>query len=243
MPGALSRRHLDRADRGACRTAVHAVGQEHVRLRHPRAGPAVPAARHPRQKAGVMAALVARLTDERVAPDHDLARRAARGAPYRAVGRQRLSRHGSHSHSLSRLYRPSLEHHDGLCRPAFARPCHLCRARRLYRGGAVHALRRRPVVRLSRRHAGCRGVRRGHRLSRFPLRRHRRLFRHPHHRLRRICPHRLRPSRHRQRRRRPVPAGRAICAQRSVAAARRSDDVLLRDPRRHARRVHPVPRC
>ena len=35
----------------------------------------------------------------------------------------------------------------------------------------------------------------------------------------------------RQRLERPVPAGQAICAQRSVAAARRSDDVLLRDPR------------
>ena len=223
MPGALRRRRPDRADRGAGRIAVHAVRQEHVRLRHPGAGAAVPAARHPRQEGDVMAAgspPSSRVDRRHVAPDDAPARRAARGARRRAVDRQRLSRHRPHSHSLSRLYRPGLEHHDGLRRPAFARPCHLCRAGRLCRGGAVHALRRRPVARLSRRHAGRRGLRGDHRLSRLPLRRHRRLFRHPHHRLCRVRPHRLRSSRLRQRLRRLVPAGRAICAQRSVAAAR-----------------------
>ena len=44
-----------------------------------------------------------------------------------------------------------------------------------------------------------------------------------------------------QRLRRPVPAGRAICAQRSVAAARRSDDVLLRDPRGDGAGVPALP--
>ena len=175
------------------------------------AGAAVPAAGHSRQEAGVMSAVAARLAG-------DVSRRtmiwlaallaALVVAPWVV---ERLSRHRPHSHSLSRLYRPGLEHHDGLRRPAFARPCHLCRARRLCRGGAVHALRRRPMVRLACRDAGRRRLRRGHRLSRLSLRRDRRLFRHPHHRLCRIRPHRLRPSRYRQRLRRLVPAGRAIC--------------------------------
>ena len=44
------RRRADRADRSAGGLAVHAVGQEHVRLRHPGAGAAVPAAGHSRQE-------------------------------------------------------------------------------------------------------------------------------------------------------------------------------------------------
>ena len=90
-----------------------------------------------------------------------------------------------------------------------------------------------PWIGLSRGDAGGRGVRRDHRLSRFPL------SASP----ASISPFSPSPSPSsrgigfdhlglRQRVGRPVPAGRAICAQRSVAAARQSDDVLLRDPRR-----------
>ena len=78
-------------------------------------------------------------------------------------------------------------------------------------------------------------VRRDHWLSGVSLRRRRRLFRHPHHRVCRVRAHRLRSSGLRQRICRPVPAGRAICPQRSVAAARQPDDVLLRDPGRDGR--------
>ena len=53
------------------------------------------------------------------------------------------------------------------------------------------------------------GLRRGHRLSRVPLRRRRRLFRDPHHRLRRVRAHRLRPFQLGRRLGRAVPAGRA----------------------------------
>ena len=74
--------------------------------------------------------------------------------------------------------------------------------------------------------------RRRHRLSRLPLRRRRRLFRHPHHRLRRIRAHRLRPLELDRRLGRPVPAGRAIHAQRPLEPARPSGDVLLRPARR-----------
>ena len=53
-----ARRRADRAYRGARRAHVHAVGQEHVRVRDPGAGAAVPAARHPREAAGMMERLL-----------------------------------------------------------------------------------------------------------------------------------------------------------------------------------------
>ena len=56
MAGRAARRPVDRSDRGACRFAVHAVSQKHVRLRHSRTGAVVSAARHPRQKIDLMAA-------------------------------------------------------------------------------------------------------------------------------------------------------------------------------------------
>ena len=52
--GRAHRRRADRADRGDGRTAVHALGQEHVRLRHPGAGAAVPPARHHGQENRIM---------------------------------------------------------------------------------------------------------------------------------------------------------------------------------------------
>ena len=63
--------------------------------------------------------------------------------------RQRLPAHRSDPHSLLRLRGAGLEHHDGLCRPAVARPRALCRARRLHGGGALRAFRHR------RRGSGC----------------------------------------------------------------------------------------
>ena len=89
----------------------------------------------------------------------------------------------------------------------------------------------------------ARALRRGHWLSRFPFRRFGRLFRDPHHRLCRICPHWLRPSRPGQCVRWPVPAGRAVRAQRSMAAARQSDHVLLRDARGHGVGLRTMPAC
>ena len=70
-----------------------------------------------------------------VADGPDSARGAACGIAGRAVARQRLSAHRPDRHSLFRLYRAGLEHHDGLCRAALARSCDLCGARRLRRGG------------------------------------------------------------------------------------------------------------
>ena len=51
MPGALLGGVLIGLTEALAGLAVHAVGQEHVRLRHPGAGAAVPAAGHSRQKA------------------------------------------------------------------------------------------------------------------------------------------------------------------------------------------------
>src|SRR5262249_58837443 len=48
--GRAARRRADRRHRGAGRPAVHAIGQEHVRLRVVGAGAAVPPAGHPRQE-------------------------------------------------------------------------------------------------------------------------------------------------------------------------------------------------
>src|SRR5690606_3578051 len=45
--------------RGDGRTSVHAIGQEHVRVRHPRAGAAVPPAGHHGQEGGMIARLFA----------------------------------------------------------------------------------------------------------------------------------------------------------------------------------------
>ncbi len=80
-----------------------------------------------------------------------------------------------------------------------------------------------------------------HRLSRLPLSGRRRLFRHPHHRLRRIRPRRLRSPQLDRRLGRPVPAGQAIYAQQSLAAARRPGDVLLRAARRHGGGLRRLP--
>ena len=59
MPGALLGRRADRRHRSAGRSAVHAVAQKHVRLRHSRPGAAVPAAGPPRQEARMIARLIA----------------------------------------------------------------------------------------------------------------------------------------------------------------------------------------
>ena len=105
----------------------------------------------------------------------------------------------------------------------------------------VHAVRHRALAGPRRGHSRRRGLRGDHRLSALSLWRHRRLFRHPHHRLRRIRPHRLRQLGLCQRLERPVPAGQAIRAQRSVAAARRSDHVLLRHPRGDGAHLRALP--
>ncbi len=54
--GRAGRRRADRLDRGDGRAAVHALGQKHVRLRHPGAGAAVPPAGHHGQEGGMMGA-------------------------------------------------------------------------------------------------------------------------------------------------------------------------------------------
>ena len=54
--GRAARRHSDRVDRGDGRIAVLAFGQEHVRLRHSRAGAAVPPAGHHGQEVRMMRA-------------------------------------------------------------------------------------------------------------------------------------------------------------------------------------------
>src|SRR5262249_18667309 len=54
--GCTARRAVDWRDRGLGWTAVHAIGKEHVRLRHTRCGSAVPATRHSRQKIDRMSA-------------------------------------------------------------------------------------------------------------------------------------------------------------------------------------------
>ncbi len=97
---------------------------------------------------------------------------------------------------------------------------HLCRTRRLCRGDPVHAVRHRPWIGLLAAipfAAACGAI---DRLSRLPLRRRRRLFRDSDHRVCRVRADRLRSSGFRQRHRRPVPAGQAIRARRSVAALR-----------------------
>ena len=87
--------------------------------------------------------------------------------------------------------------------------------------------------------AGAR--RRLHRLSRVSFPGGRRLFRHPHHCGGGIRPRRLRPSELDQRIVRSVPAGQAICPQRSVAPARPSGNVLLRAAGRHGARPYRLP--
>jgi branched-chain amino acid transport system permease protein len=143
MPGRASRRRADRRHRSAWRPAVHAVGQEHVRLRHSGAGPPVPSAGHPRQedvmirhlfdgipRAGIVL-LLALFAALLVAP----------------LFRRRLSAERPVSHSVFRLCRPGLEHHDGLCRPAFARPFALCGPGRLRGGRTLCAFRHQPLDR------------------------------------------------------------------------------------------------
>ena len=114
---------------------------------HPGAGAAVPAAGHPGQER----------RHDRAA--RSTACRAARWSCSRALLaallaapllRQRLPAHRPDPDPLFRLHRPGLEHHDGLCRAALARPRALCRARRLHDGGALRAFRHRPVDRPAR---------------------------------------------------------------------------------------------
>ena len=189
MPGALLGGVLIGLTEALAGLFYHAVGQEHVRLRHPRAGAAVPPAGHSREEAQMIATLLA-----------DVPRRGlvlllapACGPGGRAAPRQRLPADGPHPHPLLRLCGPGLEHHDGLCRPALARSRALRRPRRLHGGGAVLPFRREPVGQPAAGAGDLRPRRRGHRVPRVPLRRGRRLLRHPHHRLRRVRPHRLRP--------------------------------------------------
>ena len=59
MPGALLGGVLIGVTEARGRPVVYAVAQKHVRLRHPRAGAAVPAAGPPRQEAGMIARLFA----------------------------------------------------------------------------------------------------------------------------------------------------------------------------------------
>ena len=161
----------------------------------------------------------------------------------RAAVRRRLSAHRADPDLVLRLYRPGLEHHDGLCRAVVARPRALCRARRLYRGVALRAFRHRPVARPPGRGAGGGFGRRLHRLSGVSLPRRRRLFRHPDHRVRRIRARRLRSFELDQRIVGPVPAGRAIHPQRSLAPARPSGDVLLHPAGRDRARLGFLPRA
>ena len=105
------RRRAHRRHRSACRSYVHAVDQEHVCLRHSRAGAVVPFARH--SPAG-------RLHDptpdrRSVAARHCSAYAASGGVPRGAVDRRRLSPHHPDHHSVFRLYRAGLEHRDGIC--------------------------------------------------------------------------------------------------------------------------------
>ena len=67
----------------------------------------------------------------------------------RAVVRQRLSAHRADPHPVFRLYRPGLEHHDGLCRAA-------CRsATRSMSGSAPIPRRRSTCISASARGSGC----------------------------------------------------------------------------------------
>ena len=128
------RRRPDRADRGDCRPSVHAVGQEHVRVRHPGPGAVVAAAGHPRQEDGMIARLA----------DGARSRRSLVAARPRCSLVLVIAPFVVNDYLLTvmivvlylGLYGAGLEHHDGLCRAAFARPCDLCGAGRLRCGGA-----------------------------------------------------------------------------------------------------------
>ena len=243
MPGALLGGVLIGLTEAIAGLAVHAVGQEHVRLRHSGPGAAVPAARPARQEARViMARAIARLSGDLSA--RTLFLLAALGlalliAPFFA-----------NDYLLTVLILILYFAYAGQAwniMMGFAGQLSLGHA--IYVGlGAyvaallVHALRHRALARAPGGDTGRGRLRRRDRLSRLSLRRRRRLFRHPYHRLCRIRPHRLRSSRYRQCVRRLVPAGGAIRAQRPVAAARQSGDVLLRDPGGDRGRFRAQPR-
>ena len=97
------------------------------------------------KRACMMRAAARRRSAPRPGPAGGRCSRSCCAAP---LARQRLPAHRPDPDPLFRLYRPGLEHHDGLCRAAVARPRALCRARRLYGGGALRAFRHRPVDRL-----------------------------------------------------------------------------------------------
>ena len=137
-------------------------------LRHPGAGAAVAAAGHLGQEDG----MIARLARWRDACDRwRFSPRLLAVLLIVPLAGQRLSAHGPDPRALSRLYRPGLEHHDGLRRPAVARQRPLCRARRLCGGGAVHPLSASGRGSGFWRRSGRGGMRRDHRLSRLSLRR------------------------------------------------------------------------
>ena len=128
-------------------------------------------ARHPRQKWRSM--MMVTITSSRrraFATNHGFTRRTTRGTPDRALDRQRDYLITVLILILYLAYTgPSVEHHDGLCRAALARPCDLCRARRLCRRDPVHALRHRSVARTVGRNSRRRGLRGDHQFSRFPV--------------------------------------------------------------------------
>src|SRR5262249_16782680 len=174
-------------------------------------------------------------------PGRHRARHFSRCARDRAFSGQRLSAHRLDRCPLLRLHGTSLEHHDGICRAAFARARDLRRAWRLYRRGAVQAVRHRSLDRFFRRVTGRRGVRCDHQFSRVSVPRRRRLFCDSDDCVCRICAYWLRSFRLCECLGGAVPASRAIYAQRSLASSRQPDDVLLCNPRRRRARLFHLP--
>ncbi len=241
MPGALARRRPDRADRGAGRIAVHAVGQEHVRLRHPGAGAAVPAAGHARQEAGVMSVFAARLAG-------GVSRRTMiwLAALFAALV---IAPFVVNDYLVTVLILILYLAYTGQAwniMMGFAGQLSLGHAIYVGLGGYVAAVlftrygvapwlglfAAMPVAAACGAVIGFLAFRFGVTGVYFAI------LTIAFAEFARIGFDHLDIV---NAVRRLVPAGRAICPQRSVAAARQPDDVLLRHPRRHARRLRPLP--
>ena len=235
--GRARRRRSDRRHRGDRRPPVHAVGEEHVRVRHSGAGAAVPPAGAARPEGGMIGRFTAGV--------------APRGALLLALLFAALvaAPWFVNDYLLTVLIIILYFAYAGQAwniMMGFAGQLSLGHALYVGLGAYVAAtlfvrygvgpwfglLAAIPVA------AAC-GAIIGYLAFRFGVAG--RLFRHSHHRVRRIRPHRLRSSRLRQRHQRPVPAGLRARPHRSVAAARLADHVLLRHPRRDGRGLRAVP--
>ena len=223
MPGALIGGVLIGVDRGAGRPVVHAVGEEHVLVRHPGARPVVPPAGHHGQEGGMIARLIDGAST-RALVLLGLVLAAALVAPLFA-GDYLIT-------VLILIFYFAYIGQAWNIMMGFAGQLSLGHA--LYVGLGGYAAAALYVHSASARGSDCWSRCRSRRspapssASWLPLRRRGRLFRHPHHRGRGVRPRRLRPSELDRGLVRPVPAGEAICPQRSLAAARQPDHVLLR---------------